>query len=511
MAMGCDLCVGSVLPAGATVTAPVCASGSSTCTSTFSWTPTLSSTGAVICYQGTATSTSTGQVITSQSQLCINVNIGALPTTVTAFPASGTCGGPTALAARLTRTADSAPIISRTITFAYTDDPSTVLCSALTDTTGLASCSYSPPLPIPAPGRSFTATFTAIANEFLQSSAASNSVVNTGASSTLQAPFAGPASIGYPFDVYGGLTRVFTDGGIYPPVGSIIKFTLTDPNGVQTVLTGTCVAVRCPPFASSPALTVATVLYVCLCVCSSAPTMNAAAQTFLGVSRTFGVAPVTFPASVMNSLGTYTVKTEYAGDACLLGATATTGSFVAYQRIAITTAGASVTCEKPVTLSGLLAQLPQNAALSGRTVSTSFSGPSTVTTNSATTSASGSVSFSRTITVAGTYTATWSTATGTTESDSTGAKVTNEEETAAVTVLSAATSAAVLTTPVAYFQNVAFTVSTRINRVLSPNEPVVGGSVSFVITGASAQTRTGNGLSCLLCRLSNAAVLVLIC
>ncbi len=76
--------------------------------------------------------------------------------------------------------------------------------------------------------------------EFLLSSGASNTVVTTGATSTLQTPVAGPASIGFDWTVYGILNRVNADGGVYPPAGSVVKFTITRPDGQQTVITGAC-------------------------------------------------------------------------------------------------------------------------------------------------------------------------------------------------------------------------------------------------------------------------------
>ncbi len=88
----------------AATTSPTCAAGSSTCTSVFSWTPNLQSTGAVICFQGSATSG--GVSVYSPNQLCVTVNIGAIPTTTTAFGASGVCGGPTTLSARVVRSVE---------------------------------------------------------------------------------------------------------------------------------------------------------------------------------------------------------------------------------------------------------------------------------------------------------------------------------------------------------------------------------------------------------------------
>jgi hypothetical protein len=79
----------------------------------------------------------------------------------------------------------------------------------------------------------------AIVGEFLLSSASANTVVTTGATSTLQTPVAGPASIGFDWTVYGILNRVNADGGIYPPAGSVVKFTITRPDGQQTVINGT--------------------------------------------------------------------------------------------------------------------------------------------------------------------------------------------------------------------------------------------------------------------------------
>ncbi len=94
----------SPLPAGATVTSPTCAAGSATCTTTFSWTPGLSSTAAVVCYQGSATNGV--QTYFSSGQVCVEVKLGALGTSMTAFAASGVCGGPTKLSARLIRVAE---------------------------------------------------------------------------------------------------------------------------------------------------------------------------------------------------------------------------------------------------------------------------------------------------------------------------------------------------------------------------------------------------------------------
>jgi hypothetical protein len=116
--------------------------------------------------------------------------------------------------------------------FAWQDDPTNILCTSLTDTSGLAECIIYPSQPILG-GGNYVATFTAIANEFLLSLA-----VTTGATSTLQSPAGGPASIGHDWTVYGILNRVSGDGFVYPPAGSVIKFAITRPDGQQTVING---------------------------------------------------------------------------------------------------------------------------------------------------------------------------------------------------------------------------------------------------------------------------------
>jgi hypothetical protein len=61
----------SPLPSGATATQPSCF-GDAVCTKTFTWTPSLSSTSASLCFQSTATN---GQSVITTSQLCITVNL----------------------------------------------------------------------------------------------------------------------------------------------------------------------------------------------------------------------------------------------------------------------------------------------------------------------------------------------------------------------------------------------------------------------------------------------------
>ncbi len=191
-------------------------------------------------------------------------------------------------------------VIARPVNFAWQDDPNTLLCSGvLTDVTGLATCVINPSSPVLSPGRAYVATFSgmfssavavdatqfssgvrlclphpsalfvlccaAIVNEFLLSSGASNTVVTTGATSTLQTPVAGPASIGYDWTVFGILNRVHADGGVYPPAGSAVKFTITRPDGQQTVINGT----KRPSFICfSPALFIhlLTDIFVFVCV-----------------------------------------------------------------------------------------------------------------------------------------------------------------------------------------------------------------------------------------------------
>ena len=212
--------------------------GENVLTGTFVWTPNINSASTVVCFGVTYVKQSTGAVVTAQGQFCIAINVGALQTTLVAFPASGAAGGgPVTLAARLTRTADSAAVGIWPITFSFTNpDGSTRAATTYTDSTGLATATFITTKPLSVP---YLAQFAGVPNDLLPSSATASLTVVKAATTSLDAPKVGnnpSPSIGFSLNATAVLNRHFTDGGLFG-VEEQVQFTLTNPDGTTTTAT----------------------------------------------------------------------------------------------------------------------------------------------------------------------------------------------------------------------------------------------------------------------------------
>lgn len=321
------------LPAGATFTQGT-TNGGATVTGTFNWTPTVTSTPSLVCYQATATRSQVF-IAQSQNQLCVTTNLNPLETQLTAFPAEGHGGGPLVMKAKLVRQLDQAPLPNRGINFTWSDPlnaPWVADCpTAFTDSTGVATCVVQTTRTVTA--GEFVATFNAIANELVTSSQGGGAVVIRTATTSLNAPTTPAApfnSFGYPVTVSAVLNRIDTDGGLFPPPGQVVRFTLTDPNGTQTVLNG-------------------------------------------AVAGNQGVATVTFPADVAPVSGNYTVSAYFEGNDLLLGdVTSPATTFTLGQRLKLTPELATGGANLPTALRARLTLDPQGTPVAGKVVAFTF-------------------------------------------------------------------------------------------------------------------------------------------
>jgi hypothetical protein len=327
------------LPAGATFTTPAC-NGGATCVGTFSWVPTVNSTGSVVCFSSSYNKS--GLIVTS-SQLCVNIKLAPLATTLTAFEeldgAAG--GGPLTLKARLTRTLDDSPLAGRPVVFSFVGDPNNPpwvrvqtpngLDTAITDGQGFATLVVTSTRAVPTPSP-YSATFNAVANEFLESSSAVSVVASKLATTSLNAPttFTNPfPSVGHPLPVSVVLKRHFTDGGEFG-VGAIVNITLTAPTGTQTVA-------------------------------PTAPTNSSGS----------GIA--VFPAPV--TTGLHTASAYFAGNDALFGdVTSPTSAINVRQRTQVTMSAGIASQNVPSQVQAVLVAMPANTPLAGRTVKFSAAG-----------------------------------------------------------------------------------------------------------------------------------------
>jgi hypothetical protein len=327
----------NVLPAGATVTQPACNGGTSVCVATFNWTPAVTSTASNVCFTSTLTF---GQTLIAQSQsLCVTINLNPLETSMAAEPAEGFGGGPTTFRATLRRVYDNAALQGRPIRFTMESNPNAPLCTPdpLTNHDGVATCVWQAAQIFPPPGSPYVASFSAVAGELIESSLASNVVVTKAATTSLDAPTVPTApfnSVGFPVSVSAVLNRHFTDGGLWPPPGEVVTFTLTRPDSSQVVQTG--------PVA-------------------------------LAVG---GVATATFPADTANAVSTnYSVRATYPGSGLLFGASlngdpaiSPVTTFTVRQRTQVTMSAGVASQNVSAPVSAVLVAIPSNAPLAGRQV-----------------------------------------------------------------------------------------------------------------------------------------------
>jgi hypothetical protein len=331
------------LPAGATFT-PVCAPclGNVNTDYQFSWSPTLTSVSSVICFQAIALPVGGTSTVISPGMLCMTINIGALPTSMIANPANGVCGGPVNLLAQLSRTADLSPMTARPLSFSLNSDPSTVLCTpaaTLTNTTGWAKCSFTSTAPINPPA-DYTAKFSAVVNEFLESSASSSVLISKAATTSLNVPVLTTlASVGYPLGVSAVLNRIYTDGGLFAPAGQPVDFTLTQPSA--------------PPISST--------------------------GNVVGLA---GLASATISPGPM-ATGSHSIQAFFAGSSCLFGPATNTVSFPVYQRTQLSVSaggsgGSQPTCGNMFTISAHLQMLPSGQPIPATDIVFSFSAGSNI-------------------------------------------------------------------------------------------------------------------------------------
>jgi hypothetical protein len=435
----------SVLPPGASFTQPVC-SGNAVCAGIFSWTPTVTSTASVVCYNSTLSS---GQTLIAQSQqMCVTVNLNPLATQLTVDAANGVAGGgPLVLTAHLKRVLDNAPLGSRSVTFSYDAAPNNPPwvgdATVLTDATGTATAHLTTVRAVD-PASPFTATFNAIQGELLQSSSAGSVLSVKSATTSLNAPTVGTApapSVGYPLPVSVVLNRIFTDGGIYG-VGAMVDVTLTPPTG-------------------SPA------------TISAGPT---------GLT---GVATATFPGPA--TTGTYQASAYFATNDALIGNVSSPVTVInVRQRTQVTmSAGvASQNVSSPV--QATLVAMPAGTPLAGRSVKFSTAGFSDVI---ATTDAAGVATANFNWPTLGAKTVTATYAPSTTELNRDGLE-SSDTSSATITVQPAAVTTTTVTsgTTAVAGQPVPLSV-----HVQSGGSPVpAGGAVSFTIGGADTVDTTTN-------------------
>jgi hypothetical protein len=441
------------LPPGATFTQPTCF-GDSVCTGTFNWTPTVNSTSSVVCFTSTVTFSLT--LVATSPSMCVTVGLAPLVTTLIVDPASGASGGgPVTLRARLTRQLDNAPLNSRPVTFTFDASPGNPPwignATVLTDINGVAEANLTlirtvnPPSP-------FTATFNAVAGEFVASSSASNVLSSLVATTSLNAPIIAPSplpSVGFPTPASAVLNRIYTDGGIYGVAQDGVTFTVTPPAG-----------------GGSPS------------------TVNGGTTNALGVSQ------VNLPAPAVT--GTHSVSAFFPGNANLLGpASSSATTYQVYQRTQLTTSAgvASVNVASPVT--AVLVAIPSNTPLGGKQVT--FSTPG-LTSQTVTTDANGVATAVFTFTSLGqkVVTASYTPAAGA-ELNRNGLAA-NETSAANIEVQ----PAQITTTTLAPFTGISgqeSTLSAHV-EVTSSSAPISGGTVTFAIVGGGtigAGTTDANG------------------
>ncbi len=435
-----------VLPPGASTSQPAC-TGAAPCVKTFNWTPTASSSPAIVCYTSVYTS---GQTLIAQSpqQLCVTVNIAAQATTMTTSAASGVAGGgPLVLSATLRRTFDSAPLAGRIVDFSFPSDPTnppwTGTASALTNSSGVATVTVTPTRTVMPPAQ-FTASFAAIAGELLASSSTSSLAI-TGAATALTASGV-PATthVGNTLTVAATLTRVTAPAG---PLGArTVQFVLTGPSG-STV--------------SNSAVT----------------NMN-------------GEAAVTFPAPTER--GSYSLTATFAGDGNH-EPSSVSNTINVYQKTQMATAPVAATAGTPTAVSATLTAVPSGMPLSGQLIAFSFGGAVADTT--AVTDAAGLASTMVAFPNAGTVAMTASFLNAPSFfADHTGAfPVVAETATATVTVTSIQTALSAITAPGNALVGNPLSVSTTLSRTTVPAGPLSNQLVSFTLTAPGGASSSLSG------------------
>ena len=432
----------TTLPAGMTFTVPP-HNGVGTTTGVISYTPTVSSTSSVVCFQSVYTK-SGFPIITSGSQLCLTFNIAALSTTLTGSfvgvvgGAPAAVGNPMTVQATLRRTADNVPIVSRQVSFAYLDDPSTIIGTALTDPSGVATLTFTPTAISGA--RTLVASFAAVVNEFLGSTAniAVPAVSGFNPLVTVQQPPNG--LVGSSVPVAGQLVRQVAPSG--PVAGATVSLTSTAPSGATTTVSGVT---------------------------------NAGGNFATTITPT---AP-----------GVHSITAQYSGGGG--SATSAAASFTMYQRALLSMPGAiNGTAGSVVTVSATLTSVPQGTPIAGQTVTFSFGG--VVAPQLATTDASGVATVDVVFPAGGSFTASASFLNA-------GAFYTNhtgtippaaETVSTPVSIVSASTSLANLSVPSMEFVGNSLVVSTMLARTSAPAGPLGGASVQFTLAGASTATLT---------------------
>jgi len=432
----------TALPAGMSFTVPL-HNGVGTTTGVINYTPTLASTSSVVCFQSVYTKSGV-VVATSAGQLCLTFNIAALPTTLTgAFVgvqggAPAAVGNPMTVQATLTRTVDNSPLAGRQVSFSFIDDPATIIGTATTNASGVATLTFTPTT-VSGP-RTMQANFAAIVNEYLASSdfLAVPAVSGFSPSVSVQQPPNG--LVGSAVPIAGQLLRLVTPAG--PVVGAPLSFTMTAPGGGTT--------------------------------------------TLLATTNASGVANGSMTPTTR---GVHTITAQYSGGGG--AATSTAMSFTMYQRVLLSMAGAiSGTAGSTTPVTATLTSHPQGTPIAGETVTFSFGGSPAPQT--ATTDANGVATVNVVFPVGGSFTASASFLNaGAFYTDHNGSiPPVAETVSTPVSIVSAATSLANLTVPATEFVGNGLTVSTTLTRTSAPAGAISGASVLFSLTGPSTATLT---------------------
>ena len=437
----------TILPAGAVATGGSCSGTTGTCDKLFTWTPTVNSSSASVCFTGVVTSGAT--VITTSAQKCVTVNLNPLETRMTVFPTEGTAGGgPLVLRAKLERVYQAAPLPGRTVNFIYdanpTNPPWIGNASAVTDVNGFATATVTtvgavnPPSP-------YTAKFEAIANEYLAASSGSDMVSIKAATTSMNAPTFQPVpTIGYPITTSALLNRIFTDGGTLA-VGADVQFTLSGPGVLET--------------------------------------SN-------GITGANGVATVTFPTTPVN-VGPYTVEAKFSGNGALFpnaDGTPTTNSttLTLKRRTLLTFQPVTAVAGHPATVTVSLTELPSNTiGLGNRTVQLSgaFNGGSATATTNLNGVATFNVTFptATNVNVVAAYVP-WITETNRL------ATAGNETASQSVAVTIAATQLAFAPAPSVATVGQPLAVNATLNRTTGAVGPVGSATITFVLSRPGGST-----------------------
>ncbi len=423
--------------------------GATALVGTTTWTPSLSSLSDIVCYQAGYRRNSDSVVFLSPGQLCVNMTLGALATTLTiSGPTSGSVGDLPQFTATLIRTADGAPVASRQILFTVTapDGSQSTPVTATTDSSGHATATVQLGK---AGTNTVSATFNAVVNELLQSSAASANITAKANSLLGTIALANPPVPSFGFQTTVNVPLLAQPSGNPAPPGNVVGVTVTDPNGGVT-------------------------------------TQNVA-------TNASGIAALSFNTPV---IGNYTVVATFAGNNDMFAATntpknATLSIPTIYQRVQLAFDPATFFAVTTTTTRVRLTQIPSGTPLANRLVSFSLSGGVTGS-GSANTDSSGYATFNVTPSTATAFTLTASVALLATEANHAG--VLAAESTAMATNSSlVVTALSAPNAPASSPLNTAMTVSSTLTRTTAPAGSLSSKTVLFsLITPNTTINRSSN-------------------